>query len=61
MTQVLDRDWEPGRWWRVVAPDGATWCETSDEDEAREAMRPGDRLRRLWVATLQEWREVDHA
>ena len=36
----------PGRWWRVIAPDGSLWCETSSEDEAREEMRPGDRLER---------------
>jgi hypothetical protein len=50
---------EPGRWWRVIAGvDGGLWCETSDEDEAREAMRPGDRLERLYEARLTEWREV---
>ena len=38
----------PGRWWRVIAPDGSLWCETSSEDEAREEMRPGDRLERWW-------------
>jgi hypothetical protein len=59
MTQVLDREWEPTGWWKVVAPDGSTWCETSDEAEARASMRPGDRLRRLWSATVEEWREAD--
>ena len=38
----------PGRWWRVIAPDGSLWCETSSEDEARDSMRPGDRLERWW-------------
>ena len=48
--------WEPGRWWRAVAPDGSVWCETSDEQEARAAVRPGDRLFRLWQRSEQEWR-----
>ena len=49
-------DWEAGRWWRVVAPDGSLWCETSDEQEARESLRPGDTLFRLWRRSEQEWR-----
>ena len=48
--------WAPGRWWRVVAPDGTTWAEASDEDEAREHMRPGDTLWRQWQRTEREWR-----
>lgn len=52
--------WEPGRWWRVLSPDGSLWCETSDEDEARaDAVKPGYRLQRLWQSTPQsEWRDV---
>jgi hypothetical protein len=42
-------------WWRVVAPDGSIWCETSVESEAREAMRPGDYLWRLWQRTEEVW------
>ena len=38
----------PGRWWRVIEPDGNLWCETSSEKEARDSMRPGDRLERWW-------------
>ena len=38
----------PGRWWRVIEPDGSLWCETSSEKEARDSMRPGDRLERWW-------------
>jgi hypothetical protein len=49
-------EWEPGRWWRVVAPDGSVWAETSDEQEAQEALRPGDTLFRLWRRSEQEWR-----
>jgi hypothetical protein len=48
----------PGRWWRVLGMDGDLWCETSDEDEARECMRPGDTLHRLFVELIEEWREV---
>lgn len=49
-------DWEPSRWWRVIAPDGSLWCETSDEREAMDAFRPGDTLQRLWVRRESEWR-----
>lgn len=49
---------QPGRWWRVIAPDGSLWCETSDEDEARTNTRPGDTLQRLWTHTENEWRTV---
>lgn len=38
----------PGRWWRVIDPDGSLCCETSSEKEARDLMRPGDRLERWW-------------
>lgn len=54
-------DYQPGRWWRVTAPDGSLWCETSDEDEARQALRPGDTLERLFVLTRSEWRPVSEA
>lgn len=47
--------WQPGRWWRVMR-DGQLWCETSNEQEARESMRAGDRLERLWVRNDEEWR-----
>lgn len=49
---------EPGRWWRVIAPDGYVLCETSDEDEARASLLPGYRLERQWRAEVSEWREV---
>lgn len=48
----------PGKWWRVVGPEGV-WCETSVEAEARAAMRPGDRLYRLWTVEITEWRYAD--
>lgn len=47
--------WEPGRWWRVLAADGSLWCETSAEDEARDSMRPGDRLQRQYVTSASKW------
>lgn len=50
--------WEPGRWWRVLAPDGSVWCETSDEQEAVAALRPGDRLMLQWRRVETEWRPV---
>ena len=52
-------EWQPGRWLRVVGPDGQLWCETSSLSEAREAMRPSDKLYRLWYREEREWREVD--
>lgn len=53
----MSAEWQPGRWWRVTAPDGSLWCETSDEDEARAAVRPGDSLTRLWQRPAQyDWR-----
>lgn len=54
-------DWEKGRWVRVVAPDGSLWLETSNEEEARQAMRPGDKLYRLWYREEREWREISDA
>jgi len=53
-----DDGFEPGRWWRVLATDGSVWAETSDEDEARGAVRPGDRLLRQFIYQAREWREV---
>lgn len=38
-------DWEASCWWRVTAPDGSLWCETSNEQEARSRMREGDTQR----------------
>lgn len=52
-------DWAPGRWWRVIAPNNIVWCETSDEREARAAIRDGDVLERLHDGPqLREWRAV---
>lgn len=50
--------WEESRWWHVIAPDGSVWCETSDESEARQRMRPGDRLQRLYIRSYGKWLEI---
>jgi hypothetical protein len=47
--------WYPTRWWRAVAPDGSVWCESSNEQEVRERMRPGDTLLQLEERTEQRW------
>ncbi len=49
--------WEPGRWWRALDSTGAIWIETSSEREARAALRPGDRLQRLYVRSESQWRD----
>jgi hypothetical protein len=41
---MSEPEWEYDGWWRATAPDGSIWCETSNEQEVREAMRPGDTL-----------------
>lgn len=41
---LKNHTWIRDSWWRVEAPDGSIWCETSNETEAREAMREGDTL-----------------
>lgn len=46
---------EATRWWRVIAPDGSLWCESSDEDENRACMRPGDRLERMYDRHQYRW------
>lgn len=52
-------EWKRGRWWRVVGPDDSIWAETSNEQEARGLMRPGDRLYKEWVRTEYEWRQEE--
>jgi hypothetical protein len=48
--------WQPTRWWRALGADGELWCESSDEQEVREAVRPGDRVEHLWSRTEYDWR-----
>jgi len=61
--------WTFDRWWRVVAKktpmqgvfSSGLWCETSDEEEAREAMTRCPypcRLERHQVRSEQRWIEV---
>ncbi len=63
----MSNEWKPGRWWLVTYADGRldddgtlqVWCETSDEEEAREALGTcpgGGELRRQYWRTEHEWR-----
>jgi hypothetical protein len=52
--------YKPGRWWRVLR-NGQLWSETSDEEEARSAMKPGDKLQRLYYYEATEWRDEEWA
>jgi hypothetical protein len=71
-SNITDDGWTPGRWWTVLYADGRTyssgpsegqlqmWCQTSDEDEAREVVRTcpgGGKLYREY--TRQETRLVE--
>ncbi|MEX7472741.1 hypothetical protein AB4Z39_23845 [Mycobacterium adipatum] len=71
-SDITDDGWTPGRWWTVLYADERTyssgpsagqpqiWCQTSDEDEAREAVRTcpgGGKLYREY--TRQETRLVE--
>lgn len=49
--------WQPGRWLRVIDPNGELLMETSDEEEARAAVGVGQRLERQWISNCAEWRE----
>jgi hypothetical protein len=51
-------EWFQTRWWRVVGPDGELWMESSDPEECREAMRPGDTLQHLYAREDKEWRDA---
>lgn len=51
-------EWKRTRWVQVRAPDGSLWCETSDEEEARASMRPGDTIARLYERSEHEWRPI---
>jgi hypothetical protein len=70
---MTENGWKPGRWWYVLYSDGRTyssgpskgapevWCETSDEEEAREAMHTcpgGGRLFREYTRTESRLVEV---
>ena len=54
-----DPSWTPGRWVQVTSADGSLWCETSDEEEAREMVRPGDSIKRQFLSPqYSEWRDI---
>ena len=48
-------DFKPTKWWHVLDSEGGLWCETSNETEARESMRPGDELYRFYQRTESKW------
>ena len=51
-------NWKPGRWYRIVRPDGTLWMETSNREEAMsESLAPGYTLQRLWSNIEEEWRD----
>jgi hypothetical protein len=50
-----DLQMQPTKWWRVIAPDGSLRAETSNEDDARQRVRPGDTLQRLYMAQTSQW------
>lgn len=54
----LAGEWFPTRWWRVVLADGTVWCETSDEDEAREEVPKGATVQHLFEKHNREWRDA---
>ena len=56
----MSEKWEPGRWYRVLQPNGNLWMETSDRDEAVTASKQtGWPLERLYVHTRTQWRRID--
>lgn len=57
--EAAAEDWEPGRWWRSIGPDGDLWGESSNEAEIRAMARPGDTIQRLYERNESEWREAD--
>lgn len=54
----MTKPWKPSRWWRVLR-DGELWLETSVEEEAREAMKPGDKLQHMYYYEEYEWRDAE--
>ena len=54
----MTREWKEGRWWRILDEQGNLWCETSDANEARQFLRPGDKLQKLWYREERQWRDV---
>jgi len=67
LDRAREAGWEPGRWWRVMPIDRqddprAVWCETSNEAQAREALKTcpgGGVLQRLHERSESEWRPAN--
>lgn len=55
---MVSNQWEATKWWRVIDAEGKLWCETSVESEARNRMRPGDTLQRMYVKRDLKWEDV---
>ncbi|KIA63016.1 hypothetical protein [Nocardia vulneris] len=54
---MSDDGFQPGRWYRILQPDGELWMETSDPDEVhRESQRTGWPVERLYERHESEWR-----
>jgi hypothetical protein len=59
---MAKHDWVPGRWYRVLQPDGSLWMETSDREEAQqEAEAKGWPVFQQWRCESTKWRPVDAA
>jgi hypothetical protein len=59
--KVLRSEMRPGRWWRVLDEDGGLWCESSDEQENRRALKQiiGGKLQQSWQTEIVlEWRDA---
>lgn len=50
-----DGFWNATRWYRVLAPDGSLWCETSNREEALKSMREDDTIERLFSRIEYRW------
>lgn len=56
---LSEGNWSETGWWRVLAPNGSIWCETSIQSEAIERMRPGDRLFQLYEKKSTQWKYMN--
>lgn len=55
-------DYQPTPWVRLTNADGKIKAETSDDEEIRPFIGPGDTVHRLYVKQETEWREefIEH-
>lgn len=56
---LAEGNWVATGWWLVVAPDGSIWCETSDQSEAMERKREGDKLFHLYEKKSTQWKHIN--